>query len=279
MSFPYSYIRNFGGDEDTLIIQFFKEENMELLAQPWPDDPNISRVRLAYDSSIIRSPVPFLEITEILDDEDVSEEVVWKTYPIEELIEAGEIVAATLTYKTGNPYNFGDTLAYSYNGAAPLTNQLNEFVVRYYRDEDQIQYANDYNHALIATRSSRYQDDTNGWDGQYWTGNASGGGFYHANIQFFITEMVGVNEVDSPISLVDLFPNPVSDQLTVSAEIANLRDYNLTIVDINGKLVKTIQATSASNFNIDVSELEQGIYHLQFTNSERTYSERFVIAR
>ncbi len=279
LAFPYSYIRNFGGNADTLFIQFFKEENMEIRPDPWTDPSfeDVSTARLAYDSTINRSLVPFLEIAEILDDEDISEEVSWKTYHIGEAIDAGEVVAATITYKTGNPYNSGDTLTYSYDG--PTTNKLNEFIVRLYRDYDRTHFYEDYNHAFLAVPYSRYPDSINGWPGQYWTGNANFGGFYHANIQFFITELVGVNEVGSPASLVKLFPNPASEQLTVTMEVPNIHTYTCKLTDITGKLVMKTQPIETSSFNIDVSNLEKGIYHLQFSNPQRTYSERLVIDR
>jgi putative CocE/NonD family hydrolase len=68
-----------------------------------------------------------------------------------------------------------------------------------------------------------------------------------------------------------LFPNPESD--VVSVYMNNGGAYNLSILNIDGSLIRT-ESAFRDNINLDVSNLSQGIYFIQLTDTET--NERFV---
>ncbi|TAE86469.1 MAG: T9SS C-terminal target domain-containing protein [Bacteroidetes bacterium] len=77
---------------------------------------------------------------------------------------------------------------------------------------------------------------------------------------------------DSKVKLTDyqiaLFPNPFKDNIMVTVEQAN--EINLLkVVDINGKVVKTMPLNKDWYYhNINLSDLVQGVYFLQFSGAK-----------
>ena len=273
IGFPYRYFRSQNDAPDTLVIQFFTQADFDsLYSQPWPTSPGYedrSYARLAYDTLVRRHSDPTLEIVELLDNDDIATTVEYKSFAIGHAIPPGQICAATVTYLPGNPYNAGDTLDAEYFPVP--TNQINDFIMNYYLDNDLVYDQDLYNHGIIATASGRYNDNSNGWGGQYWPGMASGGGIYHAAIDFLISSHVGVED-ESPLTELVLVPNPTNglSDLRLTAQVAG--EFTLSITDITGK--ETVESTKVNlkagpnQVTVDVEELPAGIYFVQLANVE-----------
>lgn len=66
-------------------------------------------------------------------------------------------------------------------------------------------------------------------------------------------------------SLVTIFPNPSNQKINISRVNAGVE--NLTITDVNGKVISRLQIVGL-HATIDVSNLANGIYVIQFANGE-----------
>jgi len=73
----------------------------------------------------------------------------------------------------------------------------------------------------------------------------------------------GVKNIKSNSSVVNIYPNPVNNILTIEGENIS----NVQILNINGKVVRTINNVN-SKTTIDVSSLTQGIYFVKIGNSK-----------
>ena len=85
-------------------------------------------------------------------------------------------------------------------------------------------------------------------------------------IDFSFKNPDGIADVSKPIGKVTVAPNPVSDMLQLHFSLKAAADTGIRIVDINGKLVKTIYTKAAlgqNRMDIDVSNLPEGIYFIQ----------------
>lgn len=78
-----------------------------------------------------------------------------------------------------------------------------------------------------------------------------------------ISESTGFN--------LNLYPNPVQDELFIDLEIQQITTIN--IVDLSGKPVKSIVRNVR---NIDVSDLSQGVYILKVTTENGTVNKQFI---
>jgi len=75
---------------------------------------------------------------------------------------------------------------------------------------------------------------------------------------------------------VKLFPNPTSDQLTISLENTLDERTSVQIIDQFGRLISEESIEGISNHSISVYNLENGVYHIVLTNTKQTIRLRFV---
>ncbi|MCB0754549.1 MAG: CocE/NonD family hydrolase [Flavobacteriales bacterium] len=68
-----------------------------------------------------------------------------------------------------------------------------------------------------------------------------------------------------------VYPNPAQDQITVFMDNGN--DYDVRILNLDGSLVRT-ETTFTDNLIIDVSDLSQGVYFVELTDTKS--KEKFV---
>lgn len=80
----------------------------------------------------------------------------------------------------------------------------------------------------------------------------------------------GLTELNSEFSI---FPNPVKDQLSVLSE--KLMD-KVLILDITGKEIKNITISPANQMQLNISDLEKGVYYLKVISSNTIGIKSFV---
>ena len=69
----------------------------------------------------------------------------------------------------------------------------------------------------------------------------------------------------------DIYPNPVKNQLSLKSEFINPV---ITITNINGRLVKKLKELNSNQ--IDVSDLESGMYFLTIQSSQGILTKKFI---
>ncbi|MBK5283807.1 MAG: T9SS type A sorting domain-containing protein [Bacteroidia bacterium] len=80
----------------------------------------------------------------------------------------------------------------------------------------------------------------------------------------------------------NVFPNPASDQITVSVQSELEIKYSAELVDINGRIVKQLMNDSLvsgtkQSFTFNISDIEAGIYFLLLKSKTGTAAKRIVI--
>ena len=77
-------------------------------------------------------------------------------------------------------------------------------------------------------------------------------------------------------SSINIYPNPAINIINVNIE----EDYlisQLTILDLNGNVIKSSNINSSDNFSVNVESLSKGIYFLELKNNEGlSYLKKFV---
>ena len=89
--------------------------------------------------------------------------------------------------------------------------------------------------------------------------------------------------LDGPIAVgmtnnninINLFPNPTADNATLSIELANMADVNITITNVVGQVMQSMNATALTNkqFTLNMSDWAAGIYFVRVNvgNDTATY--------
>ncbi len=80
---------------------------------------------------------------------------------------------------------------------------------------------------------------------------------------------------------INIFPNPATDQLTVSFDLASPEFIAMTLVDVRGAIVKSIPSQNYFNaqFSIDIAGLSAGMYYLKMNTNELQVVKKLVIMR
>jgi len=96
--------------------------------------------------------------------------------------------------------------------------------------------------------------------------------------EFYVVGPEGFDSVEevASVATVRVYPNPASNDITV--QVSQKITGQLSILDMSGRVVKSLNTTSSlDRFNMNVSDLADGVYTLQVTEkSGQVYNQRFV---
>ncbi len=110
----------------------------------------------------------------------------------------------------------------------------------------------------------------------------SGAGLTGSGFQINVIDestALGIFNIENRLSL-SLYPNPATEQLTISFEMDGSAAAELMVIDITGKALyfeNIFTANGENNHQIDVSNLSQGIYLLQLRMDGSVATERFAV--
>ncbi len=107
-----------------------------------------------------------------------------------------------------------------------------------------------------------------------WIDEDATGGVAKFDIESFI--YAGVNEQKQEMNAL-LYPNPVKDQLFIELDEAMSQlATQLTITDLNGRVVRNVQLDGQTTLSITVDDLANGTYMLRLDNQKGFASRLFV---
>jgi hypothetical protein len=108
--------------------------------------------------------------------------------------------------------------------------------------------------------------------------NRADGDFTESTDSIFSTSRVlsdGVNGINSiSTSVLSINPNPASDKITLNIN-ETITNANVAVYSLNGELLIHQNLTSAHQ-NLNVSDLNKGIYLVQVTNGTNSYIQKFI---
>ncbi len=109
-------------------------------------------------------------------------------------------------------------------------------------------------------------NNNNGPDFGLWVAKAAGGNLIP------LSNITGNKEINSAAE-IKLFPNPVLERIKLSGVMGNA---TYTIFNVNGKVVRAGQYQKSFFQNIEVENLESGIYFIQFNTGSKQFMKRFT---
>lgn len=112
-----------------------------------------------------------------------------------------------------------------------------------------------------------------------WLGNAyfeeGAGGIWSGTLTLNGLTEVTASSKDFLASKFTVFPNPVNDVVTV-ANSNNLLVSEIAINDINGRTVKTVKLNAVTEAQVNVAELNSGIYFMNITTNEGVTTKKII---
>ena len=91
---------------------------------------------------------------------------------------------------------------------------------------------------------------------------------------FYPSTASNISELTNKV--VDIFPNPTSDQINVKSECEILK---LSITNVMGKKVKSIPNTKQKNLQVDISDLSSGHYNIKIETKGFVVFKSFLISK
>lgn len=96
-----------------------------------------------------------------------------------------------------------------------------------------------------------------------------------STVTVILEDCVGLGVEDNNVSQLSVFPNPVSDVLTINN--LNIVNGTLTIYDVQGKEIRTINVGNfTGNYLLDMSTLERGVYVVRVATADSVQEVRVV---
>lgn len=108
---------------------------------------------------------------------------------------------------------------------------------------------------------------------------------YFAEVDSSIEAYFQANAIEqiSPIARLEIYPNPIQDQLRLNLEMRDADHIQLAIVDLQGRTVailadrKLLQGKLEAEFSIEHLELASGIYLLRIRGEAWVHTEKILI--
>jgi hypothetical protein len=129
-----------------------------------------------------------------------------------------------------------------------------------------------YNHSLNTTKSIRYNQSTNGWNGDYYPGIVYFDYTDHNDIGFHVAETLGLDEKDQ--SDFTLYPIPSDEILTLKLNDGVALN-SLKVIDLTGKDVSSLIEINGNTINIGA--LANGNCFLIHALDNETTSKKVVV--
>ncbi|WP_299112880.1 choice-of-anchor L domain-containing protein [uncultured Winogradskyella sp.] len=76
---------------------------------------------------------------------------------------------------------------------------------------------------------------------------------------------------------VSLYPNPANTKVTIALNGKSVNDLEVSLIDIQGKIISTPQVVRDDLLELDVSSLNSGLYFVQLKNDSRIVIEKLII--
>lgn len=86
----------------------------------------------------------------------------------------------------------------------------------------------------------------------------------------------GASLLENDLSAITIYPNPSSDILNIDLSAASEEVKSISIVDITGKLIQTIDVLENTNISLNVSSLASGLYHVKISSATNSIVRQII---
>lgn len=86
----------------------------------------------------------------------------------------------------------------------------------------------------------------------------------------------GVGLSENALSAITIYPNPSSDILNIDLSSANEEVKSISIFDITGKLIQTVDVVENANISLNIYSLASGLYYIKISSATNTVVRQVV---
>ncbi|MEY2898891.1 MAG: hypothetical protein RL138_944 [Bacteroidota bacterium] len=100
------------------------------------------------------------------------------------------------------------------------------------------------------------------------------GDYTYTGNQVYAENVGGTSGIEAMQASASVFPNPATTQLAVKSNIQ--ASAVISVLDINGRLMNQTSVENAANFDLNIAELNAGVYFVHVQGAGKTANVRFV---
>lgn len=89
------------------------------------------------------------------------------------------------------------------------------------------------------------------------------------------TWATGVDDLEDQTNSLSVYPNPVKDEMVVTITGSVSNDGQVSILDVSGKVLKTLATYNKKKIVVSINDLPSGVYVLKYNNDTRREQVRF----
>jgi len=193
---------------------------------------------------------------------------------------ANNLVAYAFQFKNGTTYD--DTYTYEdrRDSLSTINNKwVNYFCYRYGANEGTPLSGTFFNSSLFVPQRFSY-GVTNGWTGWYPGQGFTNDLYLDAGMKLSSTN-IAVKEVPNSFSLGDVYPNPASNDVTISFNLKANNNVKISVVNLLGQeLISVVNdkfSAGSNEVKFNVSNLTAGVYIYTMTVDGVSQSQKFII--
>jgi len=87
----------------------------------------------------------------------------------------------------------------------------------------------------------------------------------------------GINDDVFSQTAINVYPNPVTDQVSISFDELTVSEVNLQVIDVLGTVVYSQKISSVKNVEtIDLETLTTGVYFIQLNANDSRFTQRII---
>jgi hypothetical protein len=90
-------------------------------------------------------------------------------------------------------------------------------------------------------------------------------------IEITVNDYTGIE--DAAFATNSIYPNPNNGIFNVTSSVGS----TIQIIDISGRIIRTIDVTNADVLGVDLTEFGAGIYYAKFIGEEISITEKIIV--
>lgn len=281
------YVKGSAGYVDTLIYRVVPRgtNNLNVVgyftgqSTKYPASNDTARYRRLYWDSVAREPfgvIAEFKVPLVLSD-TLANGLIYPKVATGGLA-VPSIFAVTIDYKPGGYIPFGDTLG---NRIGSYT----QVVAEHNGDGTYHNYIpGDYTGSSSVHRTVRYNYSSTGWNGRYIPYLAYGATQFEAvDIDLYVRQnTVGLTENKSITSLVQSYPNPANENVTIKFDLKNEAEVSVEVMDISGKVVHRKGSISGvfgeNRLELDTYSWDAGTYFYTIIVNDEKVTKKMIVS-
>ncbi len=118
----------------------------------------------------------------------------------------------------------------------------------------------------VQRTSIKFLNGTTGWAGGFTTSSTTDGIYKYTGANLRTDSFLASNFA--------IYPNPVNEIISISSDDVVFE--NISLTDINGRIVKETATNSVTNYNLNISDLNSGIYFMKIKTAEGILDKKII---